>query len=179
MTTDTAGSMPRPRYATLAAVVAALLGLGSAGISAYWASGGTGLLDTVGGDIERWGRQRDGSVVAALWAVAVLKAGVALAAPAVVGMPPSLPPWTRGRVARILSWIAACVLAAYGALLTIPGLLVQTSVLDMGPASDPKALAWHAYLWDPWFLVWGLAFIVCLWLTRRPRRRTGSPGAPR
>ena len=38
-----------------AAIVAALLGLASAGMNAYWAAGGNGLLDTIGGDIDRWG----------------------------------------------------------------------------------------------------------------------------
>ena len=36
------------------------------------------------------------------------------------------------------------------------------------PSSDHKALAWHAFLWDPWFLVWGLLLAAALTLTRRP-----------
>ncbi len=165
----------RHRTARGAAIVAALIALGSAGISAYWAMGGTALLDTVGGEIERWGRQGGGTVVVALWAIAVLKAGVALAAPVLAGIPHSLPGWTRSRVPRILTWIAGSVLTLYGAVLTISGLLVQASVLDIGPTTNPKALACHAYFWDPWFLLWGLALIACLWLTR-PARGTRPPG---
>src|SRR5690606_34512604 len=83
-----------------------------------WAIGGTWLLDTIGGELERWGRERHPSVVVALWLVAVLKTGVAVAAPVLVLGPGRLPGWTTGRAARALSWIAAVVLTAYGGVLT-------------------------------------------------------------
>lgn len=159
----------RRRWGRASALAAAVLGLASAAISGYWAAGGTALLDTIGGQIEQWGRQPDGAVTAALWAIAILKAGVALAAPVIAGIPRSLPLWTRSRVPRLLSWVAACVLTGYGAVLTTAGLLVLTSVIPSEAPSDPKALAWHAYLWDPWFLLWGLAFGSCLLLTRPAR----------
>jgi hypothetical protein len=61
--------------APVAALIAAALGIGHAAVSAYWAVGGTWLLDTIGGELERWGRERQPSVVVALWLIAVLKAG--------------------------------------------------------------------------------------------------------
>lgn len=96
------------RVTVAAAVLAACLGLASAAVSAYWALGGDDLLDTVGGEIERWGRARDAQVVVVLWLIVVLKTIVA----------------------------------------------------------DATALAWHAYVWDPWFAIWGLAFVVALWRSR-------------
>jgi hypothetical protein len=167
--------------AALAALVAALLGLASAGVSTYWAAGGNGLLDTIGGDIERWGRERGGAVVAALWVIVAVKTTVAIAAPVLAGLGGArLPSWTTGRVPRTLGWIAAAVLTVYGGALTIAGLLVEVGVVEASADADPKALAWHAYLWDPWFLAWGLAFLVALSLTRsrgdRPDRP--SPRAP-
>jgi hypothetical protein len=49
--------MTRPdRGAVVAAVIAASLAAASAAMSAYWALGGTALLDTIGGEIERWAR---------------------------------------------------------------------------------------------------------------------------
>lgn len=158
----------RVRLAAVAALVAAALGMAHAAVSAYWALGGTALLDTIGGDIERWGRERGPGVVAALWAIAALKAVVALAAPVVTGRPRWLPRWTRGRIPRVLSWIAAVTLVAYGGSLTVAGLAVESGLVDAAPDADRRALAWHAYLWDPWFLLWGLAFIAALWLTRGP-----------
>jgi hypothetical protein len=34
------------------------------------------------------------------------------------------------------------------------GLLVQADVIHASVTADHRALAWHAYLWDPWFLIW-------------------------
>lgn len=39
-------------------------------------------------------------------------------------------------------------------------------MIDAAADADDKALAWHAYLWDPWFLLWGIAFVVSLRLSR-------------
>ena len=165
---------PRSHLVCVASAGAGALGLGHAAVSAYWAVGGTGLLHTIGGDIERWGRQRGASVVVALWAIVAVKTVVALAAPIVACRPRWLPAWTSGRVPRILSWIAAATLVAYGGVLTVAGLLVQTDIVRAGPSADRRALAWHAYLWDPWFLAWGLAFGAALWLTRSRRRAGGA-----
>jgi hypothetical protein len=68
------------RVAVAVAIHAAVLGVASAGVSAYWAFGGDGLLDTVGGDIERCGRERDTQVVVVLSFIVALKAIVAIAA---------------------------------------------------------------------------------------------------
>ena len=46
------------------------------------------------------------------------------------------------------------------------GLLVQGGVIGSGADADQRALAWHAYLWDPWFLGWGLLILVVLVTTR-------------
>lgn len=151
----------------VAAAVAAALGVGHALVSAYWALGGTALLDTIGGDLERWGRERRPALVAALWGIVAVKLVVALAAPVLVGIGAGrIPAWARGRVPRGLGWVAAVTLVAYGGLLTLVGLAVESGVVDPAAAADRRALAWHAYLWDPWFLVWGLAFCVSLLATR-------------
>lgn len=154
---------------------AAVLGTAHAAVSAYWALGGTALLDTVGGSVERWGRDRDMGVVLALGAVAVLKLVVAVAAPilAGVGHPPA---WATGRVPRVLGWIAAGGLVLYGGVLTAAGILVQTGVIDPAPDADRHALAWHTWFWDPWFLLWGAAFATALWRTRE--RQSCSTGDP-
>jgi MFS family permease len=154
--------------AVVAALVAAGLGLASAAMSAYWALGGTGLLDTVGGEIERWGRERSPAVVVTLWVIVVLKLGGAAAPLAFAGVGADhLPTWTRERRARLLGWTAAVGLTLYGAVLTVAGLLIEAGVLEASDEADERALAWHAYFWDPWFALWGSAFVVVMWCTRR------------
>lgn len=135
-------------------------------MSAYWALGGDALLDTVGGEIERLGRERGPAVVGALWAIVVVKAVIALAAPAVVTPPAWLRGRTSGRAPRTVAWVVSVTVVAYGGSLTVGGLLVQSGFLQADVDADTKALAWHTYFWDPWFLLWGVAFMVGLWSSR-------------
>jgi hypothetical protein len=67
--------------ADVAAGVALVLGTGHAAVSAYWLAGGTALLDTIGGSIEQWARDRSGTTVAALAAVVAVKFGAAALGP--------------------------------------------------------------------------------------------------
>jgi hypothetical protein len=55
-------------------------------------------------------------------------------------------------------------------VLTVVGLLVQGRVIASGAHADERALAWPAYLWDPWFLGGGLLVLVVL-VTTRPTVR--------
>ena len=140
----------RRRFAYLAAA----LGIVYAGVSAYWAVGGTGLLDTIGGSLERTARAGGTAVSATLWTVVLLKligAGLPLAAVSCASV------GGRPRVLWRLAQLEAVVLVGYGLLLTTVGLLVQAAVIHRSAHADSRALAWHAFLWDPWFLIWGLA----------------------
>jgi hypothetical protein len=167
------------RGALVAAAVAAGLGTASAAVTAYWAFGGTALLDTVGGEIERWGRQRSTGVLAVLWVIVVVKLVGAGAPLVLAGVGPRLPAWTRAQWPRRLGWIAAVGLTAYGGVLTIAGLLVQAGVLEAANDADERALAWHAYFWDPWFALWGVAFVVAMWRSRGPHLGEAAPSSTR
>jgi len=143
------------------------LGLTNAAVSAYWAIGGTGLLDTFGGEIERRGREGGASVVAGLAVIVVVKGVVAAAALVFAGVGGRLLPiWATGRATRAMGWVAAVTLTAYGGYLTVGGMLVKGGFIDIAGGGRSKAFTWHAYLWDPWFFLWGLALGVCLWSTR-------------
>lgn len=152
----------------VAALLALVVGLGYATVSGYWASGGTRLLDTVGGVFERAGHSGGAAATALLlWLVVALK--VLAAVLPLLALREIAPPAWRRRV-WALAWIEAVVLTLYGLVLTATGLLVQAGVVRGGPHADHRALAWHAYLWDPWFFVWGLLVVVAL---RRGRSRKG------
>jgi MFS family permease len=161
------------RGALVAAVIAATLGTASAAVSAYWALGGEALLDTVGGDIERWGRERSADVVVVLWVIVVLKL-VGAGAPLIFVGVGHLPAWTRSRRTRALGWAAAVGLTVvYGGVLSVAGWLIEAGVVDAADDADEHALAWHAYFWDPWFALWGGAFVVAMWRSRpQPSEQT-------
>jgi hypothetical protein len=159
--TETTTAQPDQTTTRLAQVASALM-LVSAAISAYWAGGGTGLLDTVGGSIARWGRDGGADVRLALAVIVVLKLIAAwLPARAVRQACP--------RTVRRLAGLEAAILTVYGGVLTGAGLAVQAGVVGGGADADWKALDWHAYLWDPWFLIVGLLVWAAL-------RRTSSAG---
>jgi hypothetical protein len=166
------------RGAGVAAVTSASLGATSAALSAYWALGGMALLDTIGGEIESWGRERSTEVVATLWVITVAKLVGAVAPLVLVGVGADrLPAWTRARPMRALGWIVAIGLTAYGGVLTVAGLLVEAGVFETAGDADEHAIAWHAYFWDPWFLLWGVAFAVAMWRSR-PQASESGPDAP-
>jgi len=54
-------------------------------------------------------------------------------------------------------------------VLTVAGLLVQSGAIAPAASADRRALAWHAYLWDPWFLLWGALVTAALVKSRQPR----------
>ncbi len=164
------------RHARILSYAAGLLGGLYAAVSAYWGAGGAALLDTIGGALEREGRARAVGVLAVVWITVVLK----LAAGGIGLLAVLQPPWLSPRWCRITrgaAWLAAGILVLYGGALTLIGLLVQAEIIHASAHANHKALRWHAFLWDPWFFVWGLCLATALALSRRPS--TDSPNQPR
>jgi len=135
-----------------AARVAAGLAFASAAVTLYWTLGGTLLLDTVGGDIEQLARDRSVGTLALGGATFALKLLTGLLALALA------PPTPRRALVR-LGLVGGVTLALYGGVLTLVGALVVVGAIDPGEAVDEHALRWHVLVWDPWFLVWGLALV--------------------
>jgi hypothetical protein len=148
-----------------AAWAASACGLGYVAISLYWALGGSWLLATVGASLAGTDSV---AVRFAVWAAVVLKAIAAFLPLVAIGALCRLP---RGweRWLRRLTWIEALILIGYGLVLTAAGLLVQSGVIAPSANADRRALRWHACLWDPWFLVWGLLVTIALVQGRRRR----------
>jgi hypothetical protein len=136
------------------------VGLAYAGISGYWAAGGTWLLDTVGRSLAAGGP--GGAAAAAAWAAAGLKVIAAVLPLLAASRAAAAMPAPRRRLLRVLAWAQAVILTLYGLILTGAGLLVQSGLVSAGTGADHRALAWHAYLWDPWFLLWGLLVTAAL-----------------
>jgi hypothetical protein len=148
------------------AQAACAVGLLFAAVSVYWCLGGTWLLDTIGGSLEE--QARDGNTGAA-WAAAAAKT-IAAVLPLMALRLERRTAWGRG--AWILAWVQAAFLTLYGLLFTAVGLLVQAGAVRASAGADRYAMAWHTYLWDPWFLVWGLLVVAALLRSRHRLRRS-------
>lgn len=149
--------------------MALAVGLLYTAVSVYWGLGGMWLLDTIGGSLEKLGRAGNTSVILAVWAAVALKL-IAAVLPLLALRRLTGPAWNR--TVWVLAGAAAAVLTIYGLVLTAVGLLVQAGVIHSPATADHRAQTWHTYLWDPWFLVWGLLAAAALMRSRHPRSRT-------
>jgi uncharacterized protein DUF3995 len=174
------GGEASQRLAAWAGVSALIVGLAYAAVSAYWAVGERALLSKLGGVFVRAARHGGGVVLAGAWLVVVIKliADVLPAAALRLRRDPGSGRAGWRPVATVLAWTDAAILTGYGLVLTAAGLLVQGGVIRPGAGADHRALAWHAFLWDPWFLVWGLLAGSALLLSRASyRTRQGHVGS--
>lgn len=155
--------MHQPHLAWRLVQIGCGLGLIHAGFSLYWALGGSWLLDTVGlwaVDLART------NPLAAFWGLLLIAAVKAAAALFPLLNAGGHLPWPQ--VWRTLSWIGGPFLVLYGGVNTGVAWLVLSGMLNNGGAIDRQSMLGHAALWDPLFLLWGLALTSHLWLTRRP-----------
>jgi hypothetical protein len=134
-------------------------------VSLYWVIGGTALLDTLGGKLEEMARAREPGLIAIVWVTVALKLAASVLGLALVQS------WGR-RLSRWMvltaAWAATIVLVLYGGSLVVGQLAVEAGLLHAPASIDWKAFRWHLYLWDPWFLVWGILLGAAI--TSRSRR---------
>ncbi len=148
----------RARRGLRLAQVAFAVGIAYAAISLYWGFGGTWLVDTVSSALPKLSHTQSALLLFIVWVAVVLKM-IASFLPLLVvqaGDPrPTAKTWW-GHSLRLLGWTEAGILTLYGLVLTAVELLAESGAIAVPPHADRLALAWHAYLWDPWFLLWGL-----------------------
>lgn len=156
--------MPDLRRARWAARLAAGLAFASAAVSLYWTVGGTLLLNTVGGAIEDLARDRSlGAVVLGTTAV-LLKVAAGFLSLALVHLSVD----GRGRRFLLLAnGVASAILCIWGGANVVVGALVLGGAITSSADVDRHALRWHVFVWDMWFLVWGLVLALAVAAARR------------
>ena len=157
------------------ALAGLVVGLAYAAISVYWAVGGRWLLNTVGIWLSQPGQAGHLAALLAVWGAAAVKAVAAVLPLLAIGVWPRTTNGALRRLARVLTWIEAAILVGYGLVPTASGLLLQAGVIKAAAPADHLALKWHAYLWDPWFLIWGIFVFLALWRSR-PASQDHLPG---
>jgi Protein of unknown function (DUF3995) len=158
---------PTPQPRTWPAYAAAMLAFSSAAVSLYWTLGGTALLDTLGGTFERLARDRSTAALALGIGVVLVKVAGVLLAFALVR------PWG-ARIGRgwllVPSVVGSLVLVLYGGAAVFAGGLVLADVITTFGPVDEHALRWHVFVWDLWFLLWGVALGIAAWRHARQGR---------
>lgn len=151
---------PAVRGPTWAAHAAAVWAFAFAGVSCYWAAGGTVGLGTLGGTIESLVRGGSDWFLLAVWVTSGLKAAAGMLALALVR------PWAEPVPRWLLltgSWGAGAVMTGY-ALANLGSRGLQALGIIATPASMYSTAAWwHLLLWDPWWLLGGVLFLIAAW----------------
>ena len=161
--TNSSSAEGKRAWAAYGACVLALL---YAAVSLYWVAGGTAGLATVGGQIADMARVRDPAILALGWLAVVLKVVVGLLALALAQRwGQRLPRW----LLLTAAWAASAVLILYGGVMVSVGALVLAGVIAAPSSVDWLALRWHVWLWDMWFLVWGVLLGVATLFYQRRR----------
>ena len=163
------------------AQIAAALAFASAGVSAYWTLGGALLLDTVGGAIEKLARERSVEAITLGVTTVALKVAAGVLA---IGLARCAGGASRRRLLLLANGMASAVLCVWGGANVLAGALVLSGAVAPSADADRRALRWHVFLWDMWFLVWGLALALAVVAARRDRcgpdrhtdRRGRTPG---
>ena len=120
--------------------------------------------DTFGTDIARLARERDTGFIAVLWLAVLAKSLGGVLALA----------WARQPTPRVSPRLLRPLTRAGGALILLYGIanLVQHALMRSGALAVPhgvgaRALPWHLWLWDPYWILDGLLFL----LLATPRRQ--------
>lgn len=115
---------------------------------------------------------RSGGAVSLGGATVALKLAAGLLA---VGL---VRPWGRRLGRRLLlgaNALASVLLLAWGVANVCAGALVLRGVIAPADGLNERALRWHVFVWDPWFVVWGTALALALQGHRRTDRDRSHP----
>lgn len=166
---------PAGRWAGYAAAGCAFL---FAAVSFYWGAGGTFGLELVGEEAVELAESGNVGIFLALWAVGLLKVAGGLLALALVQSwgQRLFRPW----MLLLAGWGAAALLTGYGAAQIGVQLLVVTGIIQAPEDMDWRGFYGHLYLWDPWFVIWGVLLgIAASYYTRNRRPLVARPGSDR
>ncbi|HEY7342094.1 MAG TPA: DUF3995 domain-containing protein [Ktedonobacterales bacterium] len=158
---------------TWAAYTACAWALLFALMSFYWALGGELGLNTLGLGIQALAH--DPGFIALVWLTGVVKVlgglfALTLARPWLLWLPP------RWKLA--LAWVGGAALALYGGVNLVVEWLIVSGAIHIAGVAVTDGIRWHARLWDPWWLLGGILFLLAAWQYQHVLRRARQTKAP-
>ena len=157
----------RRTWAAWAACVWALL---FALMSFYWALGGELGVNTLGSGIQSLAH--DPGFIAIVWLTGVAKVVGGLFALTLVY---PWPRWLPSSWRLALAWAGGVGLALYGGVQFVIEGLVLVGAIHVSGSVDWDGLRWHVWLWDPWWLLGGILFLLAAWQYQRSRHSAAPP----
>ena len=143
-----------------------------AGITFYWAAGGTAGASTVGSEVTSLASRNWAIFAIVLWVDAISKVLLGLLALAIVQSWGTIFP---RKLLLVSSWVIGLLMALYGSIqLTVTGisaLLMITGVISISPSVDWAGIEGHLAIWDPYWLLGGLLFLLAAKSAPRPSAR--------
>ena len=74
----------------------------------------------------------------------------------------------------VLNGVASAILCVWGGANVVVGALVLSGAIAPSADVDRRVLHWHVFVWDMWFVVWGVALALAVAAARRqPDRLPG------
>jgi hypothetical protein len=127
-------------------------------ISIYWGLGGTFGMETVGEGMLELALSGDAQLMLINWVSVVGKIGLGLLVLAL------LRNWGGDGLRRLLRiglWIGGILMLLYGGLNLIQHVLMVTGNVPIASLlGTPEAVRWHIFLWDPWWMLGGILFLL-------------------
>lgn len=130
-------------------------------------SGSSYGADAFAADFARLAREHDAGFIAVLWVAAVAKLLVGLLALAPARR------WGRRLPRRPLTMVTSAVgtlILVYGIGSLLQAVLMKTGVVAVPAGLGAKALSWHLRVWDPYWTLGGVLFLLAARATRRPEK---------
>jgi hypothetical protein len=157
-------TLSHQKTAIFLGVAACVLGLTFTAFNIYWEFGGRQLIDTVFA-VPPGAVITDVMPVWMGWLAIGLKIWAALFGLVVTPLFVRIFGQRLLRSARFGAWVAACCLTFWGFTQTVFFLLLKFRLFDVSYWNDERVVNWHTFLWDPWFLVWGVCLMLALRLS--------------
>ncbi|MBK8020633.1 MAG: DUF3995 domain-containing protein [Chloroflexi bacterium] len=156
---------PRRRKIKWSAYAAAAWSFIFAALSFYWAMGGTAGAETLGVAFQDPEVVGDPSFVAVVWFSAFLKLLLGVFALLLVRTWVGHP---SRRLILALAWGSGILLTLYGGALVIQHALMALRILDIPDSIGSLwAVGWHLFLWDPFWMMGCMLFLIAAWSATR------------
>jgi Protein of unknown function (DUF3995) len=123
--------------------------------SFYWAAGGKVGEETIAADTDEalgWAAEP--------WALALVGALKVAGGLFALALAARSTPSFAGRLLTVAAWLTGILLVLYGIISLATNALIVAGAIDTPQSLGSAAARWHLIVWDPWWVLGGVLFIL-------------------